>query len=349
MRIVHLNTYDISGGDARAVLRLHESLLKLKADVVHLHWINNGMLSIEDLKEINAPIVWTFHDSWPYTGGCHIVGDCKRFRKSCGSCPVLNSNKEIDLSSRVLSRKEIFFKKIDPLLIISLSEWMALNIQSSKLFKGRKLKILPNTINTNVFKTHDMKLSRELFGLPEQKKLILFGAFSATTDINKGYSELLKALGIIKDKSNIECVIFGNDDNDIKSIEGFKVHMIGKIMDDNLLSNLYSACDVMVVPSRQESFGQTALESLSCGTPVCSFNHSGLKDIVRHKDNGFLAKPLDAKSLAEGICWIIENSEKYDLRQKARTYVKKKYSYNIVGREYYKTYSEFLKNQVNPM
>lgn len=408
LKILHVNTYDISGGAARAVYRLNEALnvygidssilvlikrskqenvigserffsnfiSKIKiyldsipnkiyktsslfsvsfltsrfllrkinksdADIIHIHWVCNGMLKIEDISKINKPVIWTFHDNWPYTGGCHIVGVCEKYEKDCGSCPVLGSKYDYDLSRWVLLRKKKYFSKINYLHIVSLSSWMKNKIEKSSIFKNRNISVLPNTLNTNVFRPFCTRKSRQALGLPSDKKLVLFGAFSATTDANKGYKELIKALSLCK-IPDVELVVFGTDIVNKSIMNNFVVHNLGTYSDDIALSLVYSSCDVMVVPSKEESFGQTAVESLSCGLPVVCFNYSGLVDIVEHKINGFLAEPFSSESLLQGIEWILLNKKTQDLKINARKIAIKKFDYNIVSKKYADLYNNFL-------
>ncbi|MCU7835976.1 MAG: glycosyltransferase family 4 protein [gamma proteobacterium symbiont of Taylorina sp.] len=313
----------------------------IKPDIVHLHWINDSMLRIEDIAKIKAPIVWTCHDDWVFTGGCHIKWECTKYKKSCGSCQNLGSNKDNDLSRKVFNRKQKTFSKIPSMRIIGLSRWLTNCASESSLLKNKEIINIPNPINTEQFKPFDKEQSRILWGFPKEKKLILFGAELAISDVNKGFKELSEALRKLKSQ-NIEFIIFGSSQPKKPYNFGFKTHYLGHLHDDISLVTLYSAVDVMIVPSLQEAFGQTASESMACGTPVVAFAHSGLLDIIEHEKSGYLAKPFNTDDLANGIDWVL-NTKKYDeLCKKAREKIIKVFDSKIVVHQYIKLYKQIL-------
>ena len=314
---------------------------KINPDIVHLHWICGGMMTIEDMARIKAPIVWSLHDMWAFTGGCHYDEECNEFKNNCGNCKVLGSHKKNDLSSKVFRRKEKTYSKIKNMTIVGLSKWMYECSKSSTLLNNKNHINLPNPIDTNIFKPFSKEQSRELWNLPKDKKLVLFGAIGATSDPRKGFNQLSDAMTKLKNEE-IEFVIFGSSEPKNPQNFGFKTHYFGYIHDDVSLVTLYNAIDVMVVPSLQEVFGQTASESMSCGTPVVAFGHTGLLDIVDHKTTGYLAKPFDTQDLANGIEWIL-NTDDYDqLCQNAREKILREFDSRIIAQKYIKLYKEVL-------
>jgi glycosyltransferase involved in cell wall biosynthesis len=317
----------------------------IKPDLVHLHWFCHGMISIEELARINVPIVWSLHDNWAFTGGCHIMWDCEKYKNTCGSCPRLGSKKENDLSRKIFNRKQKTFSKIDRLTIIGLSRWLADCANNSTLLKDRKIINLPNPLDTEKFKPFDKVKAKELWGLPKNKKLVLFGANSATSDLNKGFLELCDALSRLK-RTDVELVIFGSSEPKNSQNFGFTTHYLGHIHDDVSLRTIYSATDVMVVPSLQEAFGQTASESMSCGTPVVAFGHTGLLDIIDHKKNGYLARPIDTADLANGIDWVLDNGKYEDLCISAREKVMQEFDSQVVADKYIKLYKEIINEKL---
>ncbi|BAS67696.1 MAG: glycosyltransferase [Gammaproteobacteria bacterium] len=314
---------------------------KINPDIVHLHWINGGMMRIEDIAKIKAPIVWSLHDNWAFTGGCHIMWECERYKNNCGSCPRLGSNKDNDLSRKVFNRKQKVFSQKKDITIVGLSHWLNECSKNSALLKDKPHINLPNPIDINVFKPFDTNTSRELWNLPKDKKLVLFGANSATSDINKGFKELSEALRQLQGK-NIEFVVFGSSEPKNPQDFGFKTHYLGYLHDSVSLTTLYSAADVMVVPSLQEAFGQTAFEAMACGTPVVCFNATGLKDIVDHKKNGYLAKTFDTTDLKNGIEWVLNHDNYDELCKNAREKIVKKFDSKIVAEKYIELYKELL-------
>lgn len=282
------------GGDGSLVERINA----LKPDIVHLHWINEGFLSINDIARIKAPIVWSLHDMWPFTGGCHYDEWCGAFVKGCGSCKVLGSDKANDLSSKVFRLKQKAYAKAN-ITVVGLSNWLAEEARKSKLFADKKIVNLPNPIDPKEFGLIDKDFARRLFGLPADKKLILFGAMGATADPRKGFSQLASALQQLS--SDYELVVFGSETP--QTPQGFrqKAHYLGMLNDNVSLKALYNAADVMVVPSLQENLSNAIMESLACGTPVVAFDIGGNGDLITHQQNGYLAQPFDIVDFAKGI------------------------------------------------
>lgn len=319
---------------------------EINPDIVHLNWVCGGMIKIEDICKIRAPIVWTLHDNWGFTGGCHIMWDCTKYQTNCGSCPRLGSNYEKDLSRTVFNRKQKTFSKLPDLVVVSLSRWLYDCAKNSALFVNNKIVNIPNPIDTTIFKPLQKEKARELWNLPHNKKLILFGAISGTSDVNKGFIQLKQALDLLEDDDTIEFVIFGSSAPKENQYFKMKTHYLGHLSDDVSLVSLYSAVDVMIVPSLQEAFGQTASESMACGTPVVAFGHTGLLDIIDHKINGYLAKPFDINDLAFGIKWILANSISLDLAVKCRSKIVKEFDNSVVVEKFIKLYREIIFNNI---
>lgn len=321
--------------------KIIDKINDINPDIVHFHWISGGMIKIEDLAHIKAPIVWSLHDNWAFTGGCHIKWECENYKGNCGNCPRLGSDKENDLSRWVWNRKQKTFDKMNNLTIVGLSRWVMDASKNSGLLKDKKHINLPNPINTNIFKPFDKEKSRELWSLPKNKKLILFGAMSATSDINKGFKELSKALNLLN-LDNIEFVVFGSSKPQNASDFRFQTHYVGKLHDDISLVTLYSAVDIMIVPSLQENLSNTIMESLSCATPVVAFNVGGNNDMIEHQKTGYLAKAFDINDLKDGIEWILNNKYYYELCQNARDKILKEFDSRVVVKKYIELYKEIL-------
>jgi glycosyltransferase involved in cell wall biosynthesis len=320
-----------------------EKINEINPDIVHLHWITGGMIKIEDLAKINKPIVWTLHDNWAFTGGCHRKWECEKYINSCGACPILNSNKEVDLSRRIWYRKKKTYEKIK-MIIVSPSNLLAECSKRSSLLKHKMHYVIPNPINTNIFKPINKEIARNIWNLPKNKKIIAFGAFSATSDINKGFKELINALNKISDKKNIELVVFGSSEPKNSPNFEFKTHYLGHLYDDISLVVLYNAVDVMVVPSLWENLSNTIMESLACATPVVAFDVGGNSDMIEHFHNGYLAKPFDIDDLKNGIEWVL-NAPNYDeLCKNAREKVLRDFNVSIIVKKYIEIYFQVIKN-----
>ncbi len=325
---------------------IHRIINQMDVDIIHLHWIN-GFVDIKSIGKINKPIVWTLHDMWPFTGGCHYDKGCGKYQNKCQKCPLLNSNQENDLSKKIFKQKVTTYKKIENLTVIGVSKWIADCAKKSELFKNKKIVNLPNLINTEEFEPVSKENARAILNLPIDKKIILFGAMDANSDKRKGYEYLKEALKNISiPKKELEIVIFGSSKIEIKSEYGIKTRYIGSLSDNLSLKLLYSAADVMVVPSLQETFGQTASESMSCGIPVVSFRSTGLIDIVDHKKNGYLAEPFESEDLIKGIEWILEDKERHkQLSYNARQKVLENFDSEVVIPKYVELYKSINKHK----
>jgi len=282
-------------------------------DIINIHWICNGYLQIETLKKFQKPLVWTLHDMWTFTGGCDYIQDCDRYKESCGSCPQLQSKHDWDLSRWIWQRKAKAWKDLN-LTLVATSSWMADCARASSLFKDTRIEVIPLGLDTEKYKPYNRYFAREVLNLPQDKQLVLFGALGGTSNYRKGFHLLQPALQSLSKtgwQDQIELVLFGGSQPETPIDLGFKTHYVGRLNDDLLLALVYSAADVMIVPSVEEAFGQTASESMSCGTPVVAFNATGLRDVVDHQQTGYLAAPFEIDDLAKGIVWVLEDQERH--------------------------------------
>jgi glycosyltransferase involved in cell wall biosynthesis len=283
---------------------------------------------------------------WPMTGGCNYNEGCDRYQHTCGSCPQLFSQRESDLSRWIWRRKARAWKNLN-LSLVAPSRWMAQCAAESSLFRDRRIEVIPGGLDTHTYRPIPRQTARELLNLPQNKHLVLFGAPGAVTDKRKGFHLLLPALQNLSQAGwgdRLEIVVFGASQAESSARLSFKTHYLGKLSDDITLALAYSAADVMVVPSLQESFGQTASESLACGTPVVAFNSTGLKDIVDHQQNGYLAKPFEVDDLAQGIAWVLEEDDRRQaLAQAAREKAIRSFSVALQADRYQSLFQEIVR------
>ena len=349
---------DVFMSDTRGT-RLHGALQQLDYDILHLHWINQRFIKLQDLPK-NKPIVWTLHDSWPFCGVCHYFLDCQRYQSHCGDCPFLRSSKEKDLAYRVFEEKMQAYQGLD-LHIVTPSRWLGDCAKQSALFGRFPVTVIPNCLDTDVYRPlKDMEVNEHLewamktnpalhivkraAGEKAAKPMILYGAMNAATDRIKGFASLLSALQII-DKQSFEAnlVVFGASESDLPMVfEHIHVHFLGYISDTDTLVALYNLADVMVVPSLTEVFGQTASEALACSTPVVCFKTTGIQEVVDHKINGYQAILEDSNDLASGIRWCLENNQDGALSKAAREKVMREYTIENVGKKYTELYSTII-------
>lgn len=319
---------------------LIKTILSIKPDIIHLHWINNGFFNIADLSKLKIPILWTLHDANTYTGGCHVIPNgCDKFKTHCQKCPMLASNFKYDLSYFVFRKKSKIYPKLN-LTINALSKWISGCAKESALLKDKKIINLPNPIDTKTYQPIDKIIARKILDLSTSQKIIAFGAINALDIERKGYSELKKALTLLKGKENIKLIIFGASEG--KPIEGIDTLYLGHLNDDISLKIAYSAADVFITPSLAENLSNVIMESLACATPVVAFDIGGNSDMIEHKINGYLAK--DYVDLATGIEWILNLDEMgyNSLCDKSRKKVTQNFDSDIVSLQYIQTYKEIL-------
>jgi glycosyltransferase involved in cell wall biosynthesis len=321
-----------------------QQLARLAPDVVNLHWVCGGFLRIESLRRVRVPIVWTLHDMWPFTGGCHYSGDCERYTAACGACPQLRSSSDLDLSRWIWRRKRKSWMDV-PLTIITPSRWLGERASSSSLFRHCRVHVIPNGLNTQVFRPIAREIARDLLRLPASKYLVMFGALS-TSDPRKGFPFLQAALRRLSEsewRERVEVLVFGSSASKELDCQGLSTHHLGRLNDDVTLAIAYSAADVTVVPSVEENLPQVAAESLACGTPVVSFDSTGLRDLVDHRENGYRAECFSAEDLAAGILWVIEDRERWtQLSHAARRKAESTLSLEVQARSYAKVYEDVI-------
>lgn len=311
------------------------------ADVIHLHWVYNSMLPIQALPQLNAPIVWSLHDMWALTGGCHYSNGCDRFMQACGYCPQLGNSKENDLSRRTFDHKRQHWQRLAAHIIAS-SHWMARNLNRSPLFADMPVHVIPNGLDLTHFRRYEEKTARTFFKLPQDKQLILFGAASGASDPRKGFvylSQMLEGLAL-HDLSNVELVVFGYVEPEQLKRYPLPAHHVPFIRDERLLPLLYSAVDVIVVPSKEDNLPNIVAEGLACGTPCVAFNIGGMPDMITHKTNGYLARPFDVDDLLHGIIWVLDDAHWQMLSTKARQWAETTIDMDIIVNRLMALYAE---------
>lgn len=301
--------------------------------IINIHWVNFETLSIRQIAKFRQPIVMTLHDMWAFCGAEHLSPDLPNSAFRLGYDMGYDDHLSgLKINKYIWNLKKKYW--IEPFHLVVPSSWMADCVRTSNLFQGWAVSVVPNALDTNIFKPLDKSFCREAFNLPMNKKLIGFGVFGNIDDPNKGFDLLKKALSSLQDENDYHCVVFGQNPNVDSEELPIPSTYVGHISDDTALSLIYNALDVMVVPSRQENLPQTGTEASSCGTPVVAFAYSGLLDVVEHMKTGFLAEPYDTLQLANGIEWCVENNMDYNLSINARKRAKSLWSYDVVAEKY---------------
>lgn len=312
-------------------------------DIVHLHWVQGEMLSIYDIGRIIKPIVWTLHDMWAFCGAEHYTEDTRwrdGYRRN--NRPTYESG--LDLNRWTWNRKRKHWKH--QMQIVTPSRWLADCVRQSSLMHGWPVTVIPNPIDTDRWQPVPQALARALLGLPDDVPLLLFGAIGGGRDPRKGFDLLQEALRHLREApqaKGLELVVFGQLAPKNPPDLGFPLHYTGHLNDDLSLRALYSAADILVLPSRQDNLPNTGVESLACGTAVVSFDTCGLPDIVRHQQTGYLAKAFDAEDLANGIRWILADDHlRAQMSANAREEAVTRFDCPVVSKRYHQVYEAAL-------
>ena len=292
-----------------------------EADVVHLHWVNQGFLSLKDIGKIlqsGKRIIWTMHDQWPYTAICHYAEDCTCHQTHCRHCPQLVHPGAKDLSYRIFEQKQKMWQQAD-ITFVGCSRWMADEARKSALARGHRIVSIPNAIDHRIFHPMPKAEARAVLDLPNDKSIVLF-ICQKVTDERKGMRYLEEALKWLPDDIRLVRVGKGGD---------------YEINDEQRMAAMYAAANVFVTPSLQDNLPNTIVEAMSCGTPCVGFHVGGIPEMIHHQRDGYVARYRDANDLAEGIRYVLAHP---GLQQEAARYAHETYNESRVAQLYIKEY-----------
>lgn len=319
-----------------------------EADLIHLHWVNQGMLSLRGIRKIlnsGKPVVWTMHDMWPATAICHYAHECKKYETECRNCQLLRKNGLNDLSAKIWKRK---VKMMDghQISFVACSQWLCDQAKESSLLKGQYVTNIPNAIDTRVFCRKDQAEVRTILGLPLDKRLILFVS-QRVTDERKGVSYLMEALEKLTEshpdvKNNTAIAILGGHSDELAAQLPLPSHSLGYVSDPRHIVNIYNAADVFVLPSLSDNLPNTIMEAMACSVPCVGFDVGGIPEMIDHRRNGYVAKFRDSDDLAEGIRWVLNEADHDELSRQAIEEVHQNYSEASVARRYIEIYQKVL-------
>lgn len=327
----------------------YNSLIR-QADVLHLHWVNFGFFSVEglaSLMRLEKPVVWTMHDMWPFTGGCHHSGTCENYQRACGNCvPFLHHPGPNDLSHQGWIRKEQAYSSAH-LVPVGCSEWLANRARKSGLFRPFSVLNIPNPIDTNLFRPIEKTEARQALGLPTNRRLILFAAAKVST-VGKGFAYFQQALhhlhSQLDNPREVELLIFGAGDKGLLHELPFQYHFLGPLSDMTRISQAYNAADLFVIPSLAENLPNTIMEAMACGTPAVGFEVGGIPEMIQHRESGYLAQYKSAEDLSAGMHWLLGLSpDNYAaIAHAARQHVLAQYEESVVASQYAGLYESLL-------
>lgn len=313
-------------------------------DILHLHNLHGDYFSLFALPELTSlkPTVWTLHDMQAFTGHCAHSFECDKWIKGCDGCPNLTIYPAIKKDTTNFlwyNKKEIFnhsnFKIACP------SNWLKNKIEQSILNK-HDIKVIYNGIDTGVFKPTDKIVARRNLGLPMDKKILLFSADGGVDNPFKGSRYLYEVYEKLKHREDVLFLNVGGTKSENKQPNWLNVSYIS---DEKSLALYYSAADIFIYPSLAETFGLVIAEAFSCETPVVSFDVSAIPELVRHLDNGYLARHRDADDLLKGVTVFLDNPEfMVKAGRKARSLVLSNFTVEKMTKDYVELYHEALDN-----
>lgn len=320
-----------------------------EADVIHLSWINQGMLSLKNIRKImksGKPIVWTMHDLWAATGICHYARGCNRYGSSCGNCPLLpHKGSKHDLSAKIFKRKKSLYQDAN-IYFVSCSKWLERQAKQSALFVGQRITNIPNPIDVHVFCPQDKTEARLRVGLPVDKRLILFVS-QKVTDERKGMNYFVEAierlLKVHPDvKDNTAIAILGGHSEEMAIHLPLPTYSLGYVSNEKKIVNIYNSVDVFVLPSLEDNLPNTIMEALACGVPSVGFKVGGIPEMIEHQKNGYVANYRDVDDLANGIHWVLDEADHDELKLACLHKVSHNYSQHAVALKYIEIYNEVM-------
>lgn len=337
LRIFIANRFSLEGLWAVDIASCGKDITRLpefrEADVIHLHWVNQGFLSLKSIRKIlksGKRVVWTLHDHWPVTGVCHHSVDCTELERGCETCWRMKGR----LPRVIFKKKKAIYGETpaNRLTFVGCSQWTAALARRSPLTAGHFVTNIPNPVPHDVFFPQRRDEARREFGLPLDRHLVLFVACNVA-DKMKGISLLIQASSCFSPTENVSFVVAGN--NSYPELQ-VPIYSIPYVTDEHQMARLYSAVDVFVTPSLLENLPNTIAEAMSCGTPCVGFPVGGIPEMIEHKKNGYVAKYRDVEDLAEGIRYCLE----HDMRDEATAHASQLFGESHVVRRYMEVYGE---------
>ena len=320
-----------------------------QADIIHLHWVNQGFLSLDTLERMltsDKPVVITMHDMWYFTGICHYASDCRRYLTGCSNCTLLGRGQSAnDVSRRVFERKRKIYAGCH-LTFVGCSRWMADLAKEGVLTAGHSVTDIPNAIDTTLFCPHSDKVElRRRRGWPTDKRMILFGA-QRITDERKGFEYLREACRLIVQSDTevakeAEVVVVGGDSDKVAGLLPLPVRTVDYVKEPGQMVELYNMVDAYVTPSLQDNLPNTIVEAMACGIPCVGFRVGGIPEMIDHHVNGYVAEYRSARDLARGIVWTL-TADGRNLSEAARRKALETYSEETVAKQYINVYKSLM-------
>ena len=321
-----------------------------EADIIHLHWTNQAMLSLKNLEDILSSgkhVVWTMHDMWPFTGVCHHADTCTAWLQQCGQCRLLKYPRKKDMSFETFQKKmKIYAKgKID---FVACSNWLRDLAVQSPLLQGHQVLSIPNPIDTNFYvpagseNTPTRDEIRHSLGFPTHQYLMLFAAYKVT-DVNKGIDYLIESITLLCEerpelRDKIAVVLTGKESDAVRDDFKIPVYSMGYVQEEKEMLRIYQAVDLLLMPTLMDNLPNTIMEAMACGTPCVAFNVGGLPQMIANDTNGYLAEYRNSLDFAHGIAQLLTSPSYAAICRNARAKAVQSYSEKSVADRFIELY-----------
>lgn len=320
--------YDYVLSTGRCGFDIAKIVARERPDIVQLHWIGGNSFRLSSLAGINKPIVWRLSDQWPFCGVQHLEPNAAAY-----VAPPAKSRLALDpssdISERVRRKKAKIYGRLDELVLVCPSRWLAGEAKRSTLLGDRRIELIPTSCDTELFSPRDRTACRSALGLPGASFILLVGATTMETHWKGAdlFVDAVRRFCAVTPQQSVHIVTFGKSPLEAARLAGVaEVTHFGPVADHRLMSILYNAADAFCAPSRMENLANTVLESLACGTPVIAFAIGGMPDMIDHKANGYIAAPFDTADYANGIGWMLMQRSALDLRDACRQKIASQFS-----------------------
>ena len=323
------------------------------ADILNLHWVAGyqSLLTLKRLFSLKKPVVWTLHDQWAFTGGCHYAAGCGKYCTDCMECPQLDDD-PFNLPAAILRDKQELFKSAD-LTIVTPSRWMAECARKSRLFKDLRVEVIPNSLEIDLYTPAPKTEAKGKMGLESDVVTLLFGGEDGN-EKRKGFKELVAAIqyclkdekfqGLLED-GKFRLICFGHANDEIETL-GIPVDPLGYLDSDEKIRDAYASADIFILPSLEDNLPNTILEAMSCGTPVVAFDAGGIPEMVESGVTGQIVPLGDSVKMGQALLSLIFGPDKREaMGKECRKIIEERYALNVQGRAYLELYEELV--QVN--
>ena len=307
-----------------------------KADIIHLHWVNNGFLSISTLEKLihlNKPIVWTLHDMWPITGGCTHSRGCMEFEVKCSGCHYLHSSKQSE--NHLASKYRIFHHK--NINFVACSTWLYELAKKSIVTNAEKCFVIPNPLDP-IYAIEQNEAGKSL----ELGSINILFISANIFDHRKGFKYLYEAVNVLNNEGfSIKIHAIGNRKGVGKNTEFKNVNFLGYINDKERLKKEYLKAHIFSLPSLEENLPNVIMESLACGTPVLSFDIGGIKDLILNSEFGELVQDVSQEMFTNHLKKMILKINNYDRKFISESTLVK-FSEKKIADQYLKVYNSII-------